>query len=200
MHQKREPSGYRPEIEGSALRVSTIRPFAEPDAPQVRDLFIAVNRMLAPTHLRDAFENYIARSLSEEIDRILDYYRDRGGGFWVAVSGDRVVGTFGLERVSDQAMELRRMYVHFSTRRAGIGRQMLAFAEDECRRRNVFRLVLGTSELQDAALALYRASGYSLVRESVAEEISNKTIGSGIRRYYFEKSLGVGENPESSGC
>jgi hypothetical protein len=90
LHQKREPSGYRPEIEGSALRVSTIRPFAEPDAPQVRDLFIAVNRMLAPTHLRDAFENYIARSLSEEIDRILDYYRDRGGGLASLEAGSTV--------------------------------------------------------------------------------------------------------------
>jgi GNAT superfamily N-acetyltransferase len=69
-------------------------------------------------------------------------------------------------------MELRRMYVHFSTRRAGIGRQMLAFAEDECRRRNAFRLVLGTSELQDAALALYRASGYSLVRESASSSLA----------------------------
>ena len=34
----------------------TIRPFAEQDAAQVRELFIAVNRLLSPPDLRDAFE------------------------------------------------------------------------------------------------------------------------------------------------
>ena len=75
----------------------TIRPFAEHDAAQVRELFITVNRLLSPPHLRDAFEAYIERALSEEIDRIPAYYSERDGGFWVVVKGDKVVGTFGLE-------------------------------------------------------------------------------------------------------
>jgi len=75
----------------------TIRPFAEHDAAQVRELFITVNRLLSPPHLRDAFEAYIERALSEEIDRIPAYYSERDGGFWVAVKGDKVLGTFGLE-------------------------------------------------------------------------------------------------------
>jgi GNAT superfamily N-acetyltransferase len=105
----------------------TIRPFTERDAAQVRGLFITVNRLLSPPHLRDAFEAYIERALVEEMDRIPDYYRERDGGFWVAVKGDKVVGTFGLERASDDAMELRRMYVDPSARRQGIARLMLQF-------------------------------------------------------------------------
>jgi len=120
----------------------TIRPFAEHDAAQVRELFITVNRLLSPPHLRDAFEAYIERALREEIDRIPAYYSERDGGFWVAVKGDKLVGTFGLERASDDAMELRRMYVDPSARRQGIARRMLQFAEDQCRRRNVLRLEL----------------------------------------------------------
>jgi putative acetyltransferase len=104
----------------------TIRPFAEQDAAQVRELFITVNRLLSPPHLRDAFEAYIERALREEIDRISAYYSERDGGFWVAVTGDKVVGTFGLERASDDAMELRRMYVDPSARRRGIARRMKA--------------------------------------------------------------------------
>jgi len=69
----------------------SIRPFVEADAPQVRALFIAVNRLLAPPDLRDAFEAYITRSLAEEIDRIEVYYGAREGGFWVAQSGDLIV-------------------------------------------------------------------------------------------------------------
>jgi len=95
-----------------------------------------VNRLLSPPHLRDAFEVYIERALREEIDRIPAYYSDRDGGFWVIVKGDKVVGTFGLERASDDAMELRRMYVDPSARRRGIARRMLHFAlcaEDRAR-------------------------------------------------------------------
>ena len=167
----------------------TIRPFAEQDAAQVRELFITVNRLLSPPHLRDAVEAYIERALAEEIDRITAYYGERDGGFWVAVKGDKVVGTFGLERASDDAMELRRMYVDPSARRQGIARRMLQFAEDECRSRNISRLQLSTAEIQQAALALYRKAGHRLVAEETVEAVSNKTVGSGILRYYLEKTL-----------
>jgi putative acetyltransferase len=167
----------------------TIRPFAERDAPEVRELFIAVNRLLSPPDLREAFEAYIEQALAEEIDQIPAYYAERGGSFWVATRNGRVVGTFGLERALFEAMELRRMYVDAASRRAGIGRRMLRFAEDECRRRGVARLELSTAEIQDAALALYRSAGYRLVREEVAETASYKTAGSGLRRFYFEKIL-----------
>ena len=75
----------------------TIRQFEESDAPRVRELFIAVNRQLSPPNMRDAFESYIARSLDEEMGRVSAYYRERRGGFWVAIRGERIVGMFGLE-------------------------------------------------------------------------------------------------------
>ena len=150
-------------------------------------MFVLVNRQLAPPGQRDAFEAYIARSLIEEMGRITDYYRERGGGFWVALREAKVVGMFGLERPAVEAMELRRMYVDPRARRGGIGRSLLRFAEAECRQLGARRLELSTSELQPAALALYRSEGYRLVREEVADEVSNKTVGGGIRRHYFEK-------------
>lgn len=167
----------------------SIRAFVQQDTEQVRALFIAANRLLAPSHLRDAFEAYIAQSLVEEIDWVADYYGERDGGFWVAIGGDRLLGMFGLERVADGVMELRRMYVDSAARRCGIAREMLRFAEDECRRRKMFRLDLSTSKLQEAALSLYRSAGYRLVREEVAATTSNKTVGAGINRFYFEKTL-----------
>jgi len=164
-----------------------IRPFRAADASDVRALFILVNRQLAPPSMRDAFEAYIVRSLADEIDRITDYYDERNGGFWVAIRDGELVGMFGLEAASSDALELRRMYVAPAARRSGVARLMLRFAEEECRRREVGRLELSTSELQPVAIELYRRSGYRLLREVIAEEISNKTLGGGIRRYHFEK-------------
>ena len=82
-----------------------IRPFVASDAAAVRDLFARVNRLLAPPHLVQAFEDYIDRSIREEIGRIADYYREKHGGFWVAVSDGRLVGMFGLEPSGPSSME-----------------------------------------------------------------------------------------------
>ena len=49
-----------------------IRDFWPDDAAAVRALFIRVNRLLAPPDMRERFESYIARSLTEEIDRVSD--------------------------------------------------------------------------------------------------------------------------------
>jgi GNAT superfamily N-acetyltransferase len=166
-----------------------IRAFAPGDAAGVRDLFVRVNRLLAPLEMKDVFEAYIARALQDEIDRIADYYRERDGGFWVAADAGKLAGTFGLEASGDGAMELRRMYVDPDVRRRGIAQRMLCFAEEECRRRGRPRMNLSTSELQREALSLYRNAGYELIREEVAVAASNKTIGGGIRRYYFSKIL-----------
>ena len=166
-----------------------IRDFSTDDAAAVRDLFIRVNRLLAPADRKDAFEIYIARSLTEEIDRVSEYYSERNGGFWVAVEGEGIVGMFGLEPSGEGAMELRRMYIDPDFRRRGMARKMLDFAEQQCRRRQRPRMNLSTSELQREALALYRNAGYALVREEVAEAASHKTLGGGIRRYYFTKAL-----------
>jgi GNAT superfamily N-acetyltransferase len=168
---------------------ATIRKFLPGDANAVRELFIRVNRLLAPPELREAFEAYIERSLAEEIDVIECYYSQRKGGFWVALEDREIVGMFGLEASGDKSMELRRMYVDPGHRREGIARRMLAFAEQECRRRRRPRLDLSTSELQQDALAFYRSAGYRLEQEEISFASSNKTLGGGIKRYHFAKEL-----------
>jgi hypothetical protein len=98
----------------------TVRPFTEEHKSQVRELFISVTRLLCPPNLRDAFEAYIMWSPAEEIDRIPAYYSEKGGGFWVALEGDCLVGMFRLEQVTNDAMELRRMYVDAALDGAGL--------------------------------------------------------------------------------
>jgi len=169
----------------------TIRPYEERDRRAVQELFVRINRELAPEHLRGQFEDYIRRSLAKEIDVIADYYGARDGGFWVANDGraGALIGMFGLERVDADTAELRRMYVAPQARRRGIARMMLAHAEEVCGDRGYRRLVLSTSELQQAALALYRAADFRFVREETAAGQTNKTVGAGLRRFHFEKEL-----------
>jgi len=165
-----------------------IRPYEPADHAAVRAVVIDINRELAPAAMRAVFEDYIARSLRDEIDRIPEYYAARGGCFFVALTGDTLVGTFGLEGLNSEAGELRRMYVHRDHRRSGIARRMLDHAERIGRQAGCRRLTLSTSELQTAALAFYRRSGYRLVREEFSTADTNKQVG-GLRRFHFEKEL-----------
>jgi putative acetyltransferase len=167
-----------------------IRHYTDRDAAPVQELFMRVNRALAPPALRAAFENYIAVALREEIGRISEYYTGPRRGFWVAEdAAGALVGMFGLEPAAEDSVELRRMYVAPEARRRGIARAMLAAAEQVAASWGVAKLVLSTAEIQQAALALYRAAGYRLLREEVAEAASNKTVGAGLRRFHFEKVL-----------
>jgi putative acetyltransferase len=165
-----------------------VRRYTGADHAAVRDLFVAVNRELAPAELREAFEGYVAVSLCEEINRLTDYYAEKQGSFWVAYAGDKLAGMFGLEGLGGVA-ELRRMYVDAAYRKRGLGRAMLTHAERICREAGTPVLTLSTSELQQAALAFYRKAGYRLAREEIGTAQSNKTVGGDIRRYYFEKRL-----------
>jgi hypothetical protein len=112
VHPGERPKGSAEDTLGPEI---TIRPFADGDAAQVRELFIATNRLLSPPDLRAAFEAYIERSLAEEIDRIAAYYREHGGGFWVAIRGDRLVGCLPRRwrRRSSIALELDYMRRHY---------------------------------------------------------------------------------------
>ena len=93
---------------------------------------------------------------------ISEYYAQRQGRFYVATLSQSLQGMFGLEASREGAMELRRMYVDPDMRGRGIGRTLLQHAEKETILAGCTRLVLSTSEIQQAALALYRSSGYAL--------------------------------------
>jgi putative acetyltransferase len=171
-----------------------IRPYLPADERAVLDLFVRVNRELAPNHLRDDFERYIALSIREEIARIPEYYdRARGRSFWTATESETVVGMFGLEPSPVGTIELRRMYVDPSCRRRGYATTMLRRAEEIAQAAGFSKMVLSTSEVQQAALALYRNARFTLLKDAQVMSSSNKTVGGGIRRYYFEKSLNAGD-------
>jgi len=164
--------------------------YREGDWRAVRDLFISINSELAPPHLAEAFDAYVATALETEIDRIPEYYSERRGSFWVAEgrNGD-VIGTYGLEQANAETAELRRMYVAQEFRRRGLASKMLDHAEQTARRSGHQNIILSTSSLQAPAVALYRAAGYRLAAEECSTTASHKSIGAGVRRLHFEKTL-----------
>jgi GNAT superfamily N-acetyltransferase len=84
---------------------------------------------------------------------------------------------------------LRRMYLDQHYRGRGIAQRMLHHAETQAREFGFSKLTLSTAEVQKAAIAFYRKSGYRLVRTERASTMSTKTVGGGLARFHFEKAL-----------
>ncbi len=167
-----------------------IRPYRPEDQNAVKAIFIDWNRHIAGTENSEAHEDYIQRVLDGEILHIKEFYQNiPGSGFWVADLAGAVVGMAGIERLNSLEAEVRRMYVDANYRRRGIGIRLLSHVEDFCIENNYQRILLSTSELQEAALALYRAQGYMLVSEEVSKAQTMRVIRSGVKRFHFVKVL-----------
>jgi GNAT superfamily N-acetyltransferase len=167
-----------------------IRSYEDADYTQVVDLFIRINRELAPSQMRERFEQYIQTSIDGEMSRLRDIFSEpKRNAFWVVETGDQIIGMFGIESRSDETTELRRMYLDRRHRGRGIAQRMLQCAETRARELGFAKLILSTAELQKAAIAFYRRSGYSLVRSERAATMSTKTVGGGLTRFHFEKAL-----------
>jgi len=167
-----------------------IRAYEDTDYAGVIDLFIRNNRELAPVEMRERFEQYIQTSIDGEMSRLRDVFAAaKRNAFWVVESSDEIIGMFGIESRDDGSTELRRMHLDRRYRGRGIAQRMLQSAEARARELGFVKVILSTSELQDAAIALYRKNGYQLVRSQQADAISTKTVGGGITRFHFEKAL-----------
>ncbi|MGP4114000.1 GNAT family N-acetyltransferase [Streptomyces sp. 4N509B] len=88
---------------------------------------------------------------------------DPANGLFVIAHFDSVaVGCGGWRLVAPHTAEIKRMYVATAARGRGLGRHILDHLEQQAGSRGVSRFVLETGARNEAALALYRASGYRL--------------------------------------
>jgi putative acetyltransferase len=168
----------------------TIRAYDRADYAQVEALFIRINRELAPPDMREQFEDYISTAISGELKQLPDIFSaTKRNAFWVVESERQIVGMFGLESRSPERTELRRMYLDRGYRGSGIAQRMLRIAQARARELGFATMILSTAEVQKAAIAFYHKTGYRLVRTEVVHATSTKTVGGGLTRYHFEKTL-----------
>jgi GNAT superfamily N-acetyltransferase len=168
----------------------SIRAYRSADREQVAALWARINRELASADLREAFEQYIAGPLAEELRRLQEVFSPaKRNAFWVVTLDDEIIGTFGIESRGRDTTELRRMYLDRRHRGTGIAQRMLEQAESRARALGFATMILSTAEIQRAALTFYRKNGYRLVKTEVAETMSVRTVGGGLKRFHFEKPL-----------
>lgn len=138
------------------------------------------------------WKNYVSKCLHTDMaDITKSYLSDRGSGFWVAESGEQVVGTVGALPVKEppsgrRQLQLFRLSVSSQHRGQGIAkalvRTVLQFARDQ----GYTDVVLQTSSVQYSAMSLYQGMGFQKTGQHFMS-ITTRLIGLSI--FHFTYSL-----------
>jgi ribosomal protein S18 acetylase RimI-like enzyme len=106
-----------------------------------------------------------ATSADEMTSRLRAIFHDKTFATFVAVEADEVCGMIGVSASSsyehnDRNGRIIALVVDARMRRRGLGRQLLAFAEDYLARENVGRIVLTSRFTREEAHKFYESLGY----------------------------------------
>lgn len=110
------------------------------------------------------------------------YYISQGGGFWVLLDGERVVGCVGLT-VHGDACELHRLYLLRECRGGGWGRRMLETAMNDGRQKGCKCMIAWSDVKLADAHRLYRRLGFTQEGERLCDDPDNS------REFGFWRSL-----------
>ena len=96
---------------------------------------------------------------------IAGFYRHKAGDFWLALAGERVVGSIALLDIGDRLGALRKMFVAADCRGAGAGvaGRLLSELLRHARAHRLRAIYLGTTDKFLAAHRFYEKHGFELV-------------------------------------
>ena len=101
-----------------------------------------------------------------DIDNLREGYFEDGGQscFWVAVHNSLVIGMIGVQKMADNAAEVRRLRVRKRYRRLGIGGLLMERALTFCQRQSYLKVVLDVRIERGPAIALFQKFGFKHAR------------------------------------
>lgn len=136
----------------------------EPYQPQHQEAVIAL--ILGIQNQEFGIE--ITADQQPDLRDVDNFYQQGNGGFWVARSGDAVVGCIALKDIGDQQAALRKMFVAaaFRGRQYGTGAALLNTLLDHARTRQLRHIYLGTTAKFLAAHRFYEKHGFDEVAVS----------------------------------
>ena len=133
------------------------------------------------TILRELFENSRLEGQIRENDTGADldfliegYFECKDSGFWVAQYEEWIVGMIGVQRVSDNSAEIRRLRVRESYRRKGIGKKLMLHAIEFCKEKQFLKVKLDVRIERSPAIQLFDTFGF--LHGSERESDDRRTI------------------------
>lgn len=103
---------------------------------------------------RSVFERYLLEGLAKFLEE------PEGGRLWVALDGDKIIGSIAVCRTDADTAQLRWVFVDERYRGQGLGRRLLDTAMVFCKETGYRHIFLWTAELLKAARHLYGTYGF----------------------------------------
>ena len=118
--------------------------------------------------VKDVLEEYgletNPQTTDKNIQNIGESYSRNGGVFKVLEQDGRIIGSYGLYRVSAFVCELRKMYIHRQFRGKGFGKMMMEDVIYEAKTFGFAEMVLETNSCLKEVLVLYKQYGFEAIR------------------------------------
>jgi len=166
-----------------------IRPAVKNDQNSIIRLFMSFMHEIRSQNPGIDFTSYVEQAIKSELSKLDSYYLQKTrNGFFVAELEAQVIGTVGFEERNNFVAELRRLMVSTEHRRKGIATKLVQTVESSCYELNFSQIILETSELQSASIALYEGLKYLREPELISKTEAHKGVA-GIRRYLFRKKI-----------
>jgi GNAT superfamily N-acetyltransferase len=110
----------------------------------------------------------ITRDEQPDLMYIADTFQFGNGNFWVAMDGDRLIGSVGLVDIGNNQVALKKMFVarEYRGKSTGVAQMLMDTALDWCNARGVKEIYLGTAAQLHAAHRFYEKNDYVEVETS----------------------------------
>ncbi|MBC8309203.1 MAG: GNAT family N-acetyltransferase [Planctomycetes bacterium] len=122
--------------------------------------------------LRDLFERSRLEGQTRENDTGADldyltegYFECKDSCFWVAEYEEWIVGMIGVQRLSDDSAEIRRLRVRDIFRRKGVGTILMQHAILFCKEKQYLKVVLDVRIERGPAISMFNTFGFLQGRE-----------------------------------
>jgi N-acetylglutamate synthase-like GNAT family acetyltransferase len=158
-----------------------IKPYAEIYQEQVIQLILTIQT--------EEFGIPISIKNQPDLEKIRQFYQIGCGNFWVALDGDRVVGTIALLDIGQQQTALRKMFVEQSYRgkEKGVAKALLDELIAWCKNKKVTDIYLGTTSAFLAAHRFYEKNGFQEIpKASLPQSFPVMQVDSKFYRYRVE--------------
>ncbi|MCA9067689.1 MAG: GNAT family N-acetyltransferase [Planctomycetaceae bacterium] len=104
-----------------------------------------------------------SESIRSLISELPQAFGSPHGAFFLAFEEDRIAGCLGWRKLTDEMVEIQRVYVKPAFRGRGIGRRMLDSLIEDLRESGYRRIVLETTLSLRPAVALYESLGFQRI-------------------------------------
>lgn len=109
------------------------------------------------------------RGVDLDITDINKYYYRNGGAFEIMVYKNKIIGSYGVYKISEEICELRKMYLDFKYQGMGFGNIMIENSFKLAKNLGFKKMTLQTSSVLYKAINLYKKYGFEEIDKELSE-------------------------------